>query len=271
MKQKLLLMSLVLICNILFSQNHKMVYTMKYKRDSTNEQLVKKNMVLLVEKDKTLFISENQFEHDSIKINSNDKSSQRIYDYDFMILEDKSKEKTEHFFSLLTDLYSLKDKTVKLQWIPTNVTKKIYHYNTRKATLKYSGREWEAWFAEEIPINEGSHIFRGLPGLIIEIKDTQNNYIFELVSIAKIENISIDKLIPNNIAVTREQFKKVKLNYYNDPYSDARLGKMKVCWVDENGKEFTPNYRELTLEEQRNIRKYNNPIELSNAIVYPEK
>ncbi|MFB9120494.1 hypothetical protein ACFFUE_04755 [Bergeyella porcorum] len=107
MKQKLLLMSLVLICNILFSQNHKMVYTMKYKRDSTNEQLVKKNMVLLVEKDKTLFISENQFEHDSIKINSKDKSSQRIYDYDFMILEDKSKEKTEHFFSLLTDLYSV--------------------------------------------------------------------------------------------------------------------------------------------------------------------
>ncbi|WP_449401469.1 hypothetical protein [Chryseobacterium wanjuense] len=39
-------------------------------------------------------------------------------------------------------------------------------------------------------------------------------------------------------------------------------------FVDESGKEITPNYNELTKAKQEIIRKNNNPIELSEAIRY---
>ncbi len=44
--------------------------------------------------------------------------------------------------------------------------------------LKYKGREWEAWFTQDIPVQEGPYIFNGLPGLIVEMKDTGNSYEF---------------------------------------------------------------------------------------------
>lgn len=44
--------------------------------------------------------------------------------------------------------------------------------------MKYAGRNWTAWYTEDIPIQFGSYKFNGLPGLILEIYDDKEHYHF---------------------------------------------------------------------------------------------
>lgn len=48
----------------------------------------------------------------------------------------------------------------------------------KKATCYYAGRQYIAWYTEDIPLPYGPYIFQGLPGLVMYIRDTKNNWIF---------------------------------------------------------------------------------------------
>ncbi|WP_300670844.1 GLPGLI family protein [Soonwooa sp.] len=69
----------------------------------------------------------------------------------------------------------------KFDWKITQETKLIDKYTCQKATLKYGGRSWEAWFTTAIPISDGPYVFQGLPGLIIEMTDTNKYFSFSLI------------------------------------------------------------------------------------------
>ncbi|MCC3217850.1 GLPGLI family protein [Chryseobacterium sp. X308] len=69
-----------------------------------------------------------------------------------------------------------------LKWKILSDRKKIGSYNSQKAVITYGNREWTAWFSNDIPINDGPYIFRGLPGLIVSVADG-NDYKFDLVQI----------------------------------------------------------------------------------------
>lgn len=71
-------------------------------------------------------------------------------------------------------------------------------------------------FSEEISISEGSYKFNGLPGLILKIQDTQNQYSIEAIGIVKIDFPSdvIYRFSSKEIHTNREEFIKVRKNYY---------------------------------------------------------
>ena len=71
----------------------------------------------------------------------------------------------------------------EFQWEIMDDTAEIIGFHVQKAVCDFGGRTWEAWFAEELPFNDGPYKFSGLPGLILSIADTQNHYRFELVSV----------------------------------------------------------------------------------------
>ena len=56
-------------------------------------------------------------------------------------------------------------------------------YKCKKATTNFRGRDYIAWFSEDIPINDGPFKFNGLPGLIVEIYDTEAKYSWIIKSI----------------------------------------------------------------------------------------
>ncbi|WP_025764135.1 GLPGLI family protein [Dyadobacter tibetensis] len=56
----------------------------------------------------------------------------------------------------------------------------IVGYACVKATTSFAGRDYVAWFAPELPIPDGPYLFWGLPGLIVKIGDTRNQYVFTL-------------------------------------------------------------------------------------------
>lgn len=69
--------------------------------------------------------------------------------------------------------------SVELDWELGEETKIVLDYECYKATTKFRGRVWHAWFAPEIPLSLGPWKLSGLPGLILEAYDTDRQYIYE--------------------------------------------------------------------------------------------
>ena len=71
----------------------------------------------------------------------------------------------------------------KQQWTLKDEQQTIHGYRCQKATCHWRGRDYEAWFTTEIPIQRGPWKFGGLPGLILKLNDTQKLYTWEAVSL----------------------------------------------------------------------------------------
>ena len=69
------------------------------------------------------------------------------------------------------------------EWTLQDETTTISGYQCQKATCHFRGRDYEAWFALDIPINNGPWKFGGLPGLILKVYDTNRLYVFECTKI----------------------------------------------------------------------------------------
>ncbi|MCT4329604.1 MULTISPECIES: GLPGLI family protein [Elizabethkingia] len=275
MKLKLIKICMALVMISLFpAQNFRAFYDMKYKTDSTSSEFVSKNMVLDHNNDNSVFYSYKLYKSDSTVIshealNKEIKSMSR--DYVFFVKKDLKNNKANRYYSIMLDLFEVSDMLPKLNWKLSKDAKTIGQMKCQKAITSYKGREWIAWFATEVPVNDGPYIFNGLPGLIVSLNDVKNNYEFNLIRIQKGsdnlygKNPSLIKSIP----VTLVQLNKLYIDYYNDPYKEAKTGKVRMRFVDESGKPVTPNFNELTKQKQITIRKNNNPIELTDAINYP--
>lgn len=156
-----------------------------------------------------------------------------------------------------------------LQWKILPEKEKIGEYDTQKAEVDFGGRKWTAWFSKDIPFQDGPYKFYGLPGLIVRISDSSQNYSWTLKGNKKIENYSeislAEKQLPNSeklIEITPEKFLKVQTAYKKDPLSSLR-GMFPEDMMNKpynDGKTLS----EFLKEQEKAIRKMydnNNPIE----------
>ncbi len=266
---KLILFVFIYISQNLFSQNYRIDYTIQYKEDSLSEILTKKNMVLLTTENITKFISSEQLLNDSLNIENEEKEASHPikYDYDFMAIKDMKSQKIQRFKLINRDLYEITTPTSHFDWKIENETKKIGEYSCQKANLYYCGRHWIAWFTKDIPINAGPYVFEGLPGLILSLEDTKSNFTFTFAGVQK-SNYKMDYFSIKPLSINPNQLEKVLKDYYNDPYREMKSGRMLMVMQDENGNKIKPNFKEMTENEQKRIRKNYNPIELCEAINY---
>lgn len=113
----------------------------------------------------------------------------------------------------------------KPEWSISEETKEISGYQCLKATTKYRGREWEAWFAPEIPIPDGPWKLCGLPGLILEAYDTHKDYCFTATSIFKNPESQVGYFAYNDrmgIHITsRDKFFNAWWRYANSNFGGA--------------------------------------------------
>lgn len=139
--------------------------------------------------------------------------------------------KNLHFMEVWFDKELLvKEDSLTWKWKLKNEVKKIGDFNCQKATIMFRGREYTAWFTEEIPVPFGPWKFQGLSGLILEVYD--NDRVFHIVAKKlKIEKkskcqIEVDKS-KFGTALTINQFRKKKVELIKEDFAklSSRLPK----------------------------------------------
>ncbi|MCU7613251.1 GLPGLI family protein [Chryseobacterium sp. GMJ5] len=202
---KLCTLFLIIFGSILYSQTNdlKSQYEVIYRIKSFPDTLSKKNTIeedlsLLINGNKSLFKSTKKAYSDSIAMEIGEKSLANSIDGK-VILDMRNVPivnfKSEVFFDngkqtvykeLVKNRFSYPLEDV-LHWKIEEETKMIGSYLCKKATIKYKNRNYAAWFAESVPIPDGPYIFKGLPGLILEVYDQSDTVHFSMVSLKKVE------------------------------------------------------------------------------------
>ncbi|AKK74492.1 hypothetical protein HX13_09200 [Chryseobacterium sp. P1-3] len=280
------------------AQVNRFFYEYKFIPDSGNKEDVKKEMMLLdIDKNGSNYYSHDKFVADSIgraeiekqiksgggsiSVNKRENPGQVSY----KVTKQYPEFKTYLFRSISMDRYKIREDK-KPEWKILPDKEKIGNYNAQKAVTNFGGREWTAWFTQDIPFQDGPYKFYGLPGLIVKIEDATGSHSMTLVGNKTINtpNAEKDIQLPENvkilgvggkeIEVTKEQFKKAWKAYVNDPTKNMRElmmnsggnSNMKVAFKvkTSDGKEISdPNqvFREMEKRTKESLLKDNNPIE----------
>ena len=79
----------------------------------------------------------------------------------------------------LGEKYIVEEKIPQLKWqLQQSTTKLIDTFLCQQATTYFRGRNYIAWFTTAIPISFGPWKLQGLPGLILEVYDTDKEIYF---------------------------------------------------------------------------------------------
>ena len=102
-------------------------------------------------------------------------------------------------------------------WTLLDDTETIAGYSCQKAICTFRGRDYIAWFAPDIPINNGPWKFGGLPGLILKVYDTEKLYVWESVKISFYKRpVAVTKWADNDYTkISRNNYRTVVENIYN--------------------------------------------------------
>jgi len=136
-----------------------------------------------------------------------------------------------HFMEVWFDKELLvKEDSLAWRWDLKDEVRKIGAFNCQKANIKFRGREYTAWFTNEIPVPFGPWKFQGLSGLILEVYDKDK--VFHIVA-KKIEIEKRDKCemkvdsLKFQEALTIKQFLKKKKELIKEDFAklSSRLPK----------------------------------------------
>ncbi len=276
MKKKLIVFALLLIYFVNSNaQTYKVLYTVKAKLGKT-KQPKQENFLLCINNHKSIFVSNNKIISDSIfakyhnkitSANANEvkmdanapemvlvrKHAPKI---NFIIEKDFTKNKLRYQNNGFMSILQYTQKLPVLAWKLKDSTKTILGYKAQKATLHYKGRDYTAWYTSEIAIPEGPYKFWGLPGLILEIYDSKNEYSFKIMGIEKSnfypKKVFHEKLVLTSlIKTTEKEYLKTLYKTYN---ANAVMGTTAVIGED------AVEYARERVEKLKSLR--NNPIEL---------
>jgi len=276
MKQLILLkknstLLFIFISILTLAQSKRIYYQVTFKLDSS---IVKNDIVVLeINNESNLFLSNDYIITDSLNSLTNYSKTEFAYPkFNRIIKYYKTTPSYDYINNLSSDYYIYK-KEVNLKWNLTDEKKKIGAFNVQKATTEYGGRHWIAWFSQDIPYPYGPYIFNGLPGLILEIYDDNENYKFSFFKNKNFEkNFDLNRLdaLFGNQKINiknSDDWKKIQMDYYNNPLKEYKSGD--AYMTKENGEEYTANdYKNLENSIKNQIKKYNNPIELNEKIDY---
>lgn len=261
------------------AQTHRFIYEFQYKSDSLAEEFRKDNMILDINPEDVKFYPYIYAEKDSINKLKNTRSF--IWEEDLPALSRKRNSNLNTSYILLNDFFKIESKD-EMTWKLSEDIKKSGNYNLQKATTRFGGRNWTAWFNTEVNLNEGPYKFRGLPGLVFEITDEKNNFKFSLVKSYQLKETYNTQDILETFAgdkpilINQKTLLKKQLELFNDPLQDFKedfksaTGNTTFRVMGTEVKSLD-QFKDLSKQTQDRMRKDNNPIELDKAIPYPKK
>lgn len=186
-----------------FAQNsykYKILYEFKYKEFTTSTDFKNETMMLRIADSASKFQSYYRFKRDSLTRKYRDLKMDP-----YVIIDSLKKYPHATFRNVIAknriknNIINFKEEgnvafyTVEplntMKWNLLDSSKQIGKYKCIKATVSYAGRNFTAWYSEDIGISEGPYKFSGLPGLILELYDSERIFIFSALSISKVGNM----------------------------------------------------------------------------------
>ena len=268
------LVLIIVFNNYSIAQTHRFIYDVVYKKDSTSNITTKENYILDIGTKETKYYTYDFFVADSLITNNIPfPKEMKLNTSDIIVHKNNNNEFFQYDLLENTVLQLQTNDTQK--WNLSQEKKNVKNLSLQKAITTWGGRNWTAWFAEEIPFQEGPYKFHGLPGLIVEVYDEKKNYDFELVRSEKIkeeENQFIEMSEKLGIPITWEKYKTAKLKYYESPVNFIKNSaeNSEQLYLNDGTIVNSKNSKEIDEQLRNSIRKYNNPIELDKVIAYPK-
>ncbi|MCX8523310.1 GLPGLI family protein [Chryseobacterium formosus] len=264
--------SLLLIAILANAQNKRFIYEYRFIPDSTNVSEVKSEMMNLdVSDEGSQFYSYDKYSSDSLrraeirKMASNGGAISISADAGKGSVNYKISKKYPGynvFFHnrVLLDNYKVAEER-KINWKISSEKQKIGEWNTQKAEADFGGRHWTAWFASDIPIQDGPYKFHGLPGLIVKLEDKTKSHVFNLQGVKNIKELSKDIISDKNISINQKQYDKLIRDFEKDPTSGLKMiqsGGITIKMVEGQNN----HMKEMEQRQIEKIKKDNNRIEL---------
>ncbi len=228
-------------------ENMEFVYDYKWCADTTgvlDESYVGDQMLLQVAPGGlSKFSSYKNLTVDSILMNISREQmieailNDKLSNGDFMtIFKNYPEGKFTHAEKICMDWLRYEEELPELEWQLTDSVMNVLGYECRSAVCNFRGREWTAFYTEEIPLMEGPWKLHGLPGLIMKASDKDKQYVFECTGIKSNASrpITIYKIPYNN--VDRKKLYDTKHRYDINPYAYFEAGgNGSITVTDENG------------------------------------
>ncbi|KGN84507.1 GLPGLI family protein [Porphyromonas gulae] len=125
----------------------------------------------------------------------------------------------------------------QFNWDFTEKTDTVIGYVCSMATVSFAGRNYEAWYTEKIPLPFGPYKFGGLPGLILKIQDSENQYVWEAVGFERSNTPMMTYHYEGEKRCSPEEASKTIARIFKSPFSfiAASMGGGKVMIIDKNG------------------------------------
>ncbi|MEA3503731.1 MAG: GLPGLI family protein [Bacteroidota bacterium] len=207
-------------------------YSLKYQWDSLSNFINQSDMYLFLGQNTSKFLSSEKYSSDTIWRNMSNIADVHKYAADrnkpiprvkYRVVKNYPKGKITHIEYSDPSTFKCEEDLNQFNWQLTGDTAAIEGYKVQKATCDFGGRSWVAWFAPEISYSDGPYKFNGLPGLILNIHDTRNHYVFEFISIEKPNyNLMIDIEEKDFVETTKWSLFRAKDNFRNDIVGRAK-------------------------------------------------
>lgn len=258
---------------MMFSQNNRFIYEVKYKKDSISKYITKENQYLDITKDDIAYYNRMYFINDSLDLHG----FQNYRLTSFIIKKKNNNSYQNYEYIGDVNFYKLTEEP-KQQWIITDSIKNSNNLQVQKAITEFGGRSWIAWFSKDIPIPYGPYKFNGLPGLIMELYDTKKDYYFKVIKSEKItegyQRISLENSMSRAIPVNQKELNKLKLDLYSNPFKYVLNGNLtipegKKLLLDDGTVLSKEQLKPAEANERKKLKAFNNPIELDKAVKYP--
>ena len=141
------------------------------------------------------------------------------------------------------------------EWTLHPDTMTILSYPCQKATCRFKGRDYTAWYTMDVPVSDGPWKLHGLPGLIIKAEDSRGHYVFTCTGLEQhrgIQPISIHT--KGREKLSRKELDKMYERFYTDPigFLAATSPNVKINITDGQGNsimKFSEPYNPIEINE----------------------
>lgn len=176
----------------------------------------------------SLFYEQATYQNDSLKFNDIEKWQTTMAN---MLTKSSPANKAGQKYYVLCDLgaktYRYQDQIAGSTFLYTDslpsfgwqllpIYKEVNHHRCQKAIGTYMGRRYEAWFATDMEAKAFPWKFYGLPGLIMEVYDTQQQYRFTFIDAYPCQG-EIALFPSRRYKTTKQKFLAEQISYLKDP------------------------------------------------------